>query len=928
MAELLLPMPETGVRQRVILLTGQAFFFGITLAMLIVSGSAIFLSAFGAARLPFVYITVALLGALLSYGLAILQRRWVLPTLAINTTGGLALLFLVAWLALRLAHMQWMAFVLLVVFSLYLQIGFVFIGGQAGRLFDVRQIKGLFPRIVSGFAIGFMIGGFLAAPLLAFSGQPADLLLTGLVSTLLTLLLLFLTSRRFAAELALHVGPARRQPVAPLGQLLRKPFVLLIFLYQMLSAIGTQLIDFMVYERAAARYADSADLASFIGNFTALLNLVDILFLALLAGFLVSRFGLNFGLTANPAGVGILLVGVVMAGFWLGPASLPFFILIGAARIADISLTDGTTRTATNAAYQALPPAERLAVQTGVEGIGVPLALGLTGVILLIFQAIPTLTIFHLALLTLAVTVLWTAAGFWVYRGYAASLLTVLRTSALQEGSTADLNLDDPAALAVVARLLTGDKLHEVQLGLDLLQQAAHPALPQHLLTLATNPTPAIQIEALQRIEQLRLKSALPVVTQVLQTATDDQRKAVVLRTLAALAEVEALPMLAPYLDAPDPTLRSAALVGLLRNGGIPGILAAGERLLALQQAPTPADRQLAAQVIGAVGVQQFYQPLRPLLQDKMVTVRKAAIQAAGQVRHPDLLPHLLATLNDPATRVVTIATLHTYGEALLPLVSQALNGELALSQDAMARLIQVCGQSRSEKTKELLWQQLEHPDRTVGYAILTALQALGYRATEAAEPRLLARCRREATHGLRILLCLEAHGAEPGLVHLRRALDDELAVVRHSLFQLLALRYDRRAILRAEQQVRTGPEAAQALALEMLDVTLRGEEKALALPLLHPHLTPAQRIQQLTKQVTVTPLLRDQGLAELIADPDGSWAQPWLRICAVYGAGQLGIQSCLPAIVALRDSRDPVLQETVTWALARLGVLTEINIQ
>jgi HEAT repeat protein len=919
MAAWLLPAQTSDLRQRLVLLTGQAFFFGITLAMLIVSGSAIFLSALGAARLPFVYITVALLGALLSYRLAALLQRWSLPTLAINSTGGLALLLLIAWAGIRFTGLQWLAFVLLVVFSLYLQIGFVFIGGQAGRLFDVRQIKSLFPRVVAGFAVGFMIGGFLAGPLLALSSQPADLLLTGVVSTLLTLLLLLLTNQRFTAELALHRGSQRRQPVAPLGQLLRKPFVLLIFLYQMLSAIGTQLIDFMVYERAAARYTDSAELARFIGNFTALLNLVDILFLALLAGFLVSRYGLNFGLTANPAGVGILLVGVALAGFWLGPASLLFFIFIGAARIADISLTDGTTRTATNAAYQALPPAERLAVQTGVEGIGVPLALGLTGVILLIFQAIPALTIFHLALLTLFITILWTAAGFWVYRGYATSLLTVLRTGALQENAPIDLNLDDPAARAVVARLVAGDKPHEVRLGLDLLQQAAHPVLTQNLLALVASPHPTIQVEALQRIEQLRIKAALPAVEKALATAPDEATKAVALRTLAAVAEADALPTLAPYLDHPDAALRSAALVGLLRNGGIPGILAAGERLLALQQAAAPVERQLAAQIIGAVGVQQFYQPLQPLLQDEAITVRQAAIQAAGQVRHPDLLPLLLLNVDNPTTRAATMLALQQYGETLLPLVEQALMGQVALSPEQVARLVQISGRTRSDKAAQLLWQQLDHPDRTVGYAILAALQTLGYRPTGNATPQLLARCRREATHGLRILRCQDALGTEAAFAHLQRALDDELGLVQRSLFRLLALRYEAQAITRAEQQIRTGPEGAQALALEMLDVTLSSEEKALALPLLHPQLSAAQRLQQLTNQVTVSPQPRDQWVTELIADPNQIWSQPWLSVCAIYGAGQVGLHACTPAITARKDSHDPILQETVAWALTRL---------
>jgi hypothetical protein len=104
-----------------------------------------------------------------------------------------------------------------------------------------------------------------------------------------------------------------------------------------------------------------------------------------------------------------------------------------------------------------------------------------------------------------------------------------------------------------------------------------------------------------------------------------------------------------------------------------------------------------------------------------------------------------------------------------------------------------------------------------------------------------------------------------------------------------------------------------------MLDVTLSSEEKALALPLLHPQLSAAQRLQQLTNQVTVPAQSRDQWVTELIADPNQIWSQPWLSVCAIYGAGQVGLHACTPAITARKDSHDPILQETVAWALARL---------
>ena len=77
---------------------------------------------------------------------------------------------------------------------------------------------------------------------------------------------------------------------------------------------------------------------------------------------------------------------VVAAG--PAPASFGLFALAGVLRIADITTTDGTTRTSINAAYQVIDVEERLAVQAVVEGIGVPVAIGATGVLLLVLESL------------------------------------------------------------------------------------------------------------------------------------------------------------------------------------------------------------------------------------------------------------------------------------------------------------------------------------------------------------------------------------------------------------------------------------------------------------------------------------------------------------------------------------------------------------
>ena len=188
-------------------LTAQTFAFGVTLALLIIPANSLFLDAYGSEWLPATYIAIAVVGSAASALIARAARRTRLVRVAAVTLGAFALLFATSW-AILAAGGAWASAVLLVLFPIALQIGFVFVGGQAGRLLDVRQMKELFPRVVSGFAVGFLIGGLLGIPLLALLGSTENLLLATTVAQLAFLGLLLLTER--AVPRGAHGAPRGR----------------------------------------------------------------------------------------------------------------------------------------------------------------------------------------------------------------------------------------------------------------------------------------------------------------------------------------------------------------------------------------------------------------------------------------------------------------------------------------------------------------------------------------------------------------------------------------------------------------------------------------------------------------------------------------------------------------------------------------------
>ena len=545
--------PERGV---IALLTAQALAFGVMLALVVVPANAIFLDAYGAKWLPATYIAIAVFGTAASALIARAARRTRLVRVATVSLFGIAVLYAASWLIL-VAGGVWVSAGLLVLFPIALQLGFVFIGGQAGRLLDVRQMKERFPRVVGGFSVGFLLGGLLAFPLLALLGSTENLLLGTTVAQLAFLGLLLETERRFPEVRSAPVETSQDTARPSARTLFASGLVLLLLVYQVLSAMGSWLVDYLLFNRASAHYSGD-DLTRFLSGYTAVLNLVDILFLALLAGPLLRRFGLRLGLVLNPAVVAALLavMAVVVAG--PGAAAYGLFVLAAVTRLTDIVLSDGTTRTSVNASFQVVPIHDRLAVQAVVEGIGVPVAIGATGAVLLLMNLLG-LGIGAVIVFGAALSVIWTVSGVAMYRSYTRALADEMSRRSLV-ASGYDVTEDDVALQA----LLRSDDARDVRLGLDLLPGIASPASTGALRQASEHADPELRLRALV---QLAADGDAQAAAEVQALATDLARSADAAERRAAASALgprrivtAGQSMLIALLDDADPTVRAAAL--------------------------------------------------------------------------------------------------------------------------------------------------------------------------------------------------------------------------------------------------------------------------------------------------------------------------------------------------------------------------------
>ena len=462
-------------------LTGQAVLFGAVAGLLGIVANAMFLEAYGSALLPLTYLVIGVAGVAISAALRRGATHFDLVRLAVAVLGGAALLFGLSWLIAGLPGGVWVSGPLLVLFPILIQLGFVFIGGQAGRILDLAGIKASFPRIMTGFPIGAVLGGVAAVPLVDAFGRIEDLLLVTAAVQVAFVTLVWATGRRYAHLLDLApVAPgatldevARDRDEVSLRGLLRRPFIALLLAYQVLSALGNQLADFLVFDRASALYPTAEELGRFVAGYTALMNAIAIAFLFLFAGPLLRRFGLRIGIGANPVvGFGFALATAVVL-VAAGPAAFALLAIVSAARIADIALTDGMTRTSINALYQVLPTRQRLVAQATVEGMGVPIAIGVSGVVLLVLNALPEALAARIAIFAVVCAV-WAWVALRLYRAYGPALVAALQTRRLLDADAAvEAN---PGDIAAVRRLVADPDPRRARLGRELAMAIAPEA--------------------------------------------------------------------------------------------------------------------------------------------------------------------------------------------------------------------------------------------------------------------------------------------------------------------------------------------------------------------------------------------------------------------------------------------------------------------
>jgi ATP/ADP translocase len=900
-------LASLGVRREEVGLVGLllALYFVLISAVVLIQSMAfgLFIADFGPQRLPYAYLTIAVLASLVAFAYLRIGARVSFGRLLSVNLGFLALGSLALWLGLGTTGRATAVFLLPVWFQIFVTLANLAVWPLALRLFDVRQSKRLFGLIGAGNWIANVIGGLAVPSLVALVG-PANLLLLAALVVVGAWFVLRVILAAHVHDAAPATRPGARAPAsAPLGG-----YALRIFGYVALWWLAFYFVDAIFFAHVGARFADAAQLTAFMGRFLSVTGAIALVTTVALTGRILGRFGLAAGLLTMPVLVSTAIAAVATLGA-SGVSAMVLFWAASAGKLLNVAFGFSLSQTANTVMYQALAARQRERVQTIAEGIVQPLAIGAAGAALLVLTALLGLDGVGLAWVFLPIAAVWILLASGVARSYVGTLAGALvRRRWGREGPI----VGDATSVELLRRHLHSPHPGAVIYALERLGERPGGLPVADIPALLAHPAPEVRAAVLQVLETTGAPEVAHLLPGRLATEAVPALRGAVLRVMAASGAPGAAAALAAALVDPDRVVRYAAMTALLRHGGREGAGTVGAAVGALAASPAPADRALAASVLALGAMAHLHDTLRALLADDHVEVRRAALAAAAVARLPLLWPSVVAVAGAVGTTPHVVRALAAGGEDALDAIEAAL--DVGDASDAQATVfVDACRRIGGAHAVRLLLRLYERPVGAIRRQVLEALAAAG-RALEPALVRDEIRGCRERMHAtVAIGAFVAAAGGAPLLAAAletawRQERDHVLLLLAHVL---LAQGRDPHAVLDARAPLLQGDPARSAQALEVVDALVAPDLRLMVMPWLESPSAAARRERGDHRGEA-------ERLGGLVMGPAAVWHGPWLSACALHAIGSLGLADGAAAVRFAERSHDPLIADAARWARRR----------
>jgi ATP:ADP antiporter, AAA family len=867
---------ESGEESMMSMLLTQSVLLGVYIGVFDIYAHSLFLSTFDVKMLARGYVVSGLTGIILIYIISRLQTWSRFNNFPAFILVFVTLLTLVLWASVILSPVQWIIFLVFIMFGPLNILVMICFREMIKRLFTSVQRKRLETVADTGLISGIMFGSFIIPLLLSFKIQLYNILLLGAAAVFVSALIQIIKGNKFilveSKDSDSKDSAGKERSVFRLFRDDR--YLRTIGIFAVLSVLSGIIIQYLFMAVTREQYPVAGNMAIFLGLFTGVMMIL-VLFLRLVVfKYILYNYGLRTCLILTPLLIVVFIAAAMIAGFFAGYSPevaggfAIFFILIAACRLISRSLRESIEFSSYRVIYQSVEKTAKRKLKSGIVGIINEVTVLVTGLILTILGLLDFIHLGHIALFLFLIAILWIFVAYKLFLEYRKSIISFAEKFGR---NTTDIKLPgsrDACGKRFSAYLdFRRDYFGIINGDNSVLDKIVNPWYFEKLINGALN----------QRDINL-----LPVLRKISNNTSLDEniRK------------------------------RSEEAVKHL-NGN--------------HSQTNPGDDKTgdAIKILAGTRKPQTTEILR-LLRENSLESKRLALYMIGKFRITDLLSVVCESLSNPGLAIDASEVLKTFGSGVEDeLVRYYLitSGNSKLSKT----ILQLLGKTCSKETIGFLFSRLWSNSRQLKEIAAKSLINCGFIPNEEEKQRLhdlTTEIIGIITWYLTARISLEKNNDE----FLLGKINNEIKRWNRFLFNILSITYKSGSISKIFENIDKGTVESVTFAMEMADIVVSDSVKQKLLPLLD--VVPDDIKLKNLLQFFPGDIPVRKKLLEDIINRDYNLINLWTKASALRSISSIEGDDMAQSITALLFSPEEIIQEEATKLLARSqsGLYTSVS--
>ncbi len=845
----------------------QAYIFLIIFTLLIVKPTAnsLFLSAFGVEQLPYLFILVAIVAAVVSSIYARLLHAYSLHTLIKGTLHVCVFSLLTLFTLLYTGVAQ---SITLYSFYLWVMIFAVLTTSQfwllANKLFTSREAKKLFGFIGAGAITGGILGGYSTSILTNMISS--ELLL--LVGAICLLPCYFILNRlrkiEFIRADKLRIASRKNKKKStkatqkhPLFLILQSRHLTYLAAIIGLSVLIAKLIDYQFSGMAAAHYPDTDQLTAFFGFWFSTFNVLSLILQLFLTRRIMKNVGVSRALFLLP--LGVLFMGLLLL-------VMPEILLVAIGlKMMDASLKQSVHKAAIELIILPVPLHIKNPSKIFIDVFVDSFATGISGLLLLFVVKGMDLPATVISSFIVGLTVIWLIMVYRIRRAYLSIYKTKLTKGILNNATLQPLTTPKEVLIeskSVQKQLLkTLDHGSERQILSVLRKFKKLPNIPffKRAAKLLKHPSATVRAAVLKKVNRYDNAVFLEEAALLL----NDKSEVVQARAMAYIIEHDQadfqIENIEDALEHPSFRVQGVGLTALAILCKDNPILKAEFQLdarlvnwyqntLLLPPSEQKEKRvELFLKMISKGQLSDYYHHIDFFLDCPVKHVRQTAITAAGGTKKEVYLNQLIDYLKDVNTRKAAQKGLGYYKDKAIPVLIEVVKNPTT-DVRILRAIPAILKNQNTQQVVDFLFLLLKNKDKKVRQNSMRALNRIRFRKAQLdfhlLDAKTLLLDQTQEYHELltllykhKILSKSKHADTQSTQIALQRKLKARLKVNidnnLEQIFLILGLKYSPEDMLTIYKGVRCKKRDLQNNALEFLDNILNINLKKIILPLI-----------------------------------------------------------------------------------------------